>query len=82
MVINFMAYRECNGRFFHITTTSYYRCMWDSAVMKLDWFPELLKNGDECPNCKRIIDGTDIGDAESYAQFKAFRFSDGTSVVL
>lgn len=50
--------------------------------MKLDWFPELLKNGDECPNCKRIIDGTDIGDAESYAQFKAFRFSDGTSVVL
>ena len=51
-----MANRDCNGDFFTVSGINYYRCLWDSTVVPA---PD---QGDECPQCARIIDGSDAGE--------------------
>lgn len=53
-----MANRDCNGDFFTADGVRYYRCLWDSAVMPAP------AQGDKCPNCDRVIDGTEAGEWE------------------
>jgi hypothetical protein len=78
-----VANRECNGKFFQIIDKRFYKCLWDGAVLNLDWFESTpLGNGVKCPNCKRIIDGNNAGAAVQFCQFKMFRLEDGTSVVI
>jgi len=77
-----MANRNCNGTFFQISEKRYYKCLWDSSILNLNWFDKPLCNGANCPNCKRVIEGTNAGDAVSFAQFKVFKFAGGSAVVL
>lgn len=77
-----MANDKCNGTFFQITEKRYYKCLWDGSILKLNWFDQPLGNGVNCPNCKRVIEGTNAGAAVSFSQFKVFRFADGSSIVL
>lgn len=75
--------RECNGAFFQIVDRRLYKCLLDGAIMNLDWFENTpLGNGAKCPNCKRIIDGDNLGGAVQFSQFKVFRLEDGSSVVM
>ena len=75
--------RECNGAFFQIVDKRFYKCLFDGAILNLDWFGGIpLGNGVKCPNCKRIIDGDNAGDAVQFSQFKVFRLKDGSSVVM
>jgi hypothetical protein len=77
-----MANTECNGAFFQIVDKRFYRCLFDGAILNLDWLETPLGNGVKCPNCKRIIDGSNAGEAVTFSQFKVFRLKDGSSVVL
>jgi hypothetical protein len=51
-----MANRDCNGDFFTADGVRYYRCLWDSTTMPAP------ANGDKCPYCDRVIDGTKAGE--------------------
>ena len=77
-----MANRECNGTFFQIIDKRYYKCLFDGAILNLDWFDYALNDGVKCPNCKRLIDGQRAGNAVKFSQFKVFRLEDGSSVVM
>lgn len=44
--------RDCNGTFYEVGTTQFYRCFLDGAVMKASTI------GAYCPNCGRTIADT------------------------
>lgn len=48
--------RECNGDFFEVIGKRYYRCLWDGMITV-----NPPAKGEECQNCKRVIDGKDFG---------------------
>lgn len=73
-----MANRECNGTFYRLPDgTEHYRCLWDGAVMAAQ-----LTNGDRCPHCARVIDGSDAGECVSTTVAYVHLFSDGSTLEI
>lgn len=70
-----MSNRDCNGDFFVADGVRYYRCLWDGTTMPSP------ANGSQCPNCKRTIDGTEIGDLAVRTLIVAI-YQDGTEIRL
>lgn len=62
-----MANRDCNGDFFTTEHGRHYRCMWDGTVITSGTLLD-----DKCPNCKRMIDATELDHVETRiaTQFK------------
>lgn len=54
-----MANRNCHGDLFSVRGRKLYCCFWDGEVV------ENVTNGEECPNCQRIIVATDAGECKT-----------------
>lgn len=46
--------RECNGDFFTVNETDYYRCLYEGEIFK-------RPDSKTCPRCNRVIDATEHG---------------------
>mgnify|MGYP001060149799 CR=1 FL=1 len=55
-----MANRDCNGDFYEINGSRWYRCLWDSTVI-----PAANCEGGSCPHCERRIEATDHGQVKT-----------------